>query len=233
MPLTHPLHARRVHHKRLRVVLRCGRPGRTCRRDACATRAIESGLFCSAAVPAALAGETPALQGTPQVGRLRSKEDDRNIMRMARRASWRGPCAAKQTDAGVCSSRGSLPAPSAHHNQHRRPFSTPTSRKVAAGPARRAFPRAGGRGVGAGKMKFEGVGPLECRPPARQRRAALEADGSDESLLSEETSASNAWPRSKTADGGRFGDGNGNGNGDENKKRALGGRVCWCSWNPN
>jgi hypothetical protein len=33
---------------------------------------------------------------------------------------------------------------------------------------------------------------LECSPPARQRRAALEADGSDESLLSEETSASNA-----------------------------------------
>jgi hypothetical protein len=44
---------------------------------------------------------------------------------------------------------------------------------------------------------------LECSPPARRRRAALEADGSGESLLSEETSAENAWPRAKTADGGR------------------------------
>jgi hypothetical protein len=40
-------------------------------------------------------------------------------------------------------------------------------------------------------------------PPARRRRAALEADGSNESLLSKETSAENAWPRAKTADGGR------------------------------
>jgi len=31
----------------------------------------------------------------------------------------------------------------------------------------------------------------------------LEANDSDESLLSEETSAENAWPRAKTADGGR------------------------------
>jgi hypothetical protein len=33
----------------------------------------------------------------------------------------------------------------------------------------------------------------------------LEVDGSDESLLSEETSAENAWPRSQTAVGGRPG----------------------------
>jgi len=46
---------------------------------------------------------------------------------------------------------------------------------------------------------------LECSPPARRRRAALEAGASDESLLSEETSAENAWPRSKIADGGRPG----------------------------
>jgi hypothetical protein len=46
---------------------------------------------------------------------------------------------------------------------------------------------------------------LECSPPARRRRAAGEVDGSDESLLSEETSAEDAWPRSKTADGGRPG----------------------------
>jgi len=31
----------------------------------------------------------------------------------------------------------------------------------------------------------------------------LEVDGSDESLLSEELSTENAWPWSKTADGGR------------------------------
>jgi len=40
-------------------------------------------------------------------------------------------------------------------------------------------------------------------PPARRRRAALAVDGSDESLLSEETSTENAWPWSKTAAGGR------------------------------
>jgi hypothetical protein len=40
-------------------------------------------------------------------------------------------------------------------------------------------------------------------PPARQRRAAGEVDDSDESLLSEETLAKAAWPRAKTADGGR------------------------------
>ena len=53
------------------------------------------------------------------------------------------------------------------------------------------------------KKGVEGVPPLECSPPARQRRAAGEVDGSDESLLSEETSAEAAWPRAKTADGGR------------------------------
>ena len=45
---------------------------------------------------------------------------------------------------------------------------------------------------------------LECSPPARRRRAAGEADGSAESLLSEETSAEAAWPRSNTAGGGLF-----------------------------
>jgi len=43
------------------------------------------------------------------------------------------------------------PAPSTHHNQPRRPSITPTSRKASPGVARRGFPRAGGRGVGAGK----------------------------------------------------------------------------------
>jgi len=44
-------------------------------------------------------------------------------------------------------------------------------------------------------------------PPARQRRAAGEAYGSDESLLSEEKSAETAWPRALPADGGRVEDG--------------------------
>jgi hypothetical protein len=101
------------------------------------------------------------------------------------------------------SPRGALPAPSTPPNQPRMPFSTPTSRKVAVGEAQRGFPRAGGRGVGAGKKEFEDVPPLECSPPARQRRAAGEVDGSEESLLSEGASAEAAWPWSKTADGGR------------------------------
>jgi len=37
----------------------------------------------------------------------------------------------------------------------------------------------------------------------QQRRAAGEVDGSDESLLLEETSAEAAWPRSETTGGGR------------------------------
>jgi len=93
-------------------------------------------------------------------------------------------------------------APSMNHNQPPRPSITPTSRKVAAGPARRGFPRAGWAGGGGGKIEFEGVRSLGCSPPARQRRVALEVDGSDESLLSEETSAENAWPRARPADGG-------------------------------
>jgi len=44
---------------------------------------------------------------------------------------------------------------------------------------------------------------LGCSPPARQRRAAGEVGGSDESLLSEETSAEAAWPQALPADGGR------------------------------
>ena len=39
------------------------------------------------------------------------------------------------------------------------------------GRSPRGFPRAGGRGVGAGKKEFEGVPPLECSPPARRRRS--------------------------------------------------------------
>ena len=53
------------------------------------------------------------------------------------------------------------------------------------------------------KIEDEGVPQLECSPPARRRRAAGEADGTEESLLSEGTATENAWPRSQTADGGR------------------------------
>jgi len=58
-------------------------------------------------------------------------------------------------------------------------------------------------GIGAIQYREGGAVSLDCSPPARQRRAAGEVDDSDESLLSEETSAEAAWPRSQTADGGR------------------------------
>jgi len=48
-----------------------------------------------------------------------------------------------------------------------------------------------------------GAASLECSPPARRRRVAGEVDGTDESLLSEGAPAEAAWPRAKTADGGR------------------------------
>jgi len=47
--------------------------------------------------------------------------------------------------------------------------------------------------VGAGKMEFGGVRPLECRPPARSRRAALEDGGTDGRLRSDGTPSENAW----------------------------------------
>jgi hypothetical protein len=59
-----------------------------------------------------------------------------------------------------------LPAPSIPHNQPRTPFSTPTPRKVAVGAAQRGFPRAGGRGVGAGR-KWSRASP--CSNAARRR----------------------------------------------------------------
>ncbi len=49
-------------------------------------------------------------------------------------------------------------------------------------------------GIGAIPYREGGAVLLECSPPARRRRAAGEVDGSDESLLSEETSAEAAWP---------------------------------------
>jgi len=52
-------------------------------------------------------------------------------------------------------------------------------------------------------IRVWGAASLECSPPARQGRAAGEVDGTDESLLSEETSAEAAWPRAQPADGGR------------------------------
>ncbi len=62
-----------------------------------------------------------------------------------------------------------------------------------------------------------GAALLGCSPPARRRRAAAEANGFDESLLSEGASVEDAWPGAQPADGGRahidHGLGNGNGNG--------------------
>ena len=60
-------------------------------------------------------------------------------------------------DLAVLATR-SKPAPSTPHNQPRvNKINTPTSRKVAAGPARRGFPRAGGWGVGAGRRSEPGT----------------------------------------------------------------------------
>jgi hypothetical protein len=67
----------------------------------------------------------------------------------------------------MLSPRGELSALSTRHNQPPRPSITPTSRKASPGVARRSFPRVGGRGVGAGKIEVDGVGPPECSPPAR------------------------------------------------------------------
>jgi hypothetical protein len=41
-------------------------------------------------------------------------------------------------------------------------------------------------------MEFDGVGPLECSPPARRRRAALEDGETDERVRSEGTPFFNA-----------------------------------------
>ena len=96
----------------------------------------------------------------------------------------------------MCSLREVSPASSTHHNQPRiNNLNTPTSRKVAVGVAQRGFPRAGGRGVGAGKKAFDGVRASECCPPARQRRAALEDGETEEHLCSEGGPTENAWPR--------------------------------------
>jgi len=54
-----------------------------------------------------------------------------------------------------------------------------------------------------GQRSGIGAGWARGSPPARRRRAAGEVDGSDESLLSEETLAEPALPRSKIAAGGR------------------------------
>ncbi len=122
---------------------------------------------------------------------------------VARAACGRAPGIFPVWGTWLFSLRRALPAPSMHHNQPRKPSITPIPRKVAVGEAQRGFPRAGGRGVGAGKIEDEGGGPPECSPPARQRRAALEDGGTDERLRSEGTLSENAWPRAKTADGGR------------------------------
>jgi len=75
------------------------------------------------------------------------------------------------------------------------------------GKSRRARPDVAFRGRAGGGWGRKNEGrrrpPLEGSPPARQRRAALEDGGTDERLRSEGTQSENAWPRSKTAGGGR------------------------------
>jgi len=58
-------------------------------------------------------------------------------------------------------------------------------------------------GIGAIQYRVGGAALLECSPPARRRRAALEDGGTDERSRSEGTLSENAWPRSKTVAGGR------------------------------
>jgi hypothetical protein len=70
-------------------------------------------------------------------------------------------------DLAVLATR-SKPAPSTNHNQtHVNNRNTPTSRKASPGEARRGFPRAGGRGVGAGRKRSR----ASPRPNAARRRA--------------------------------------------------------------
>jgi hypothetical protein len=80
---------------------------------------------------------------------------------LSRRSSSEEPRNVTPMGAWVYSGRRELPAPSTNHNQPRRPFITPTSRKVAAGPARRGFPRAGGRGGG---NRVRGRWPARMQP---------------------------------------------------------------------
>jgi len=95
-----------------------------------------------------------------QAGRLRYKDDDRR------------PQSAWTNDPAVLATRIASSTVGTPQSVSKAIF-TPTSRKVAAGPARRGFPRAGGRGVGAGKMKFEGVGTPGCSPPARRQARSV------------------------------------------------------------
>ena len=89
--------------------------------------------------------------------------------------------------------------------------SLPSERRGGPGPSR--LSEGGGAGGGGGEKEVEGVPTHDRSPPARSRRAAVEADGTDESLLSEGASAEAAWPRSQTVDGGRPGTETGSGSG--------------------
>ena len=142
---------------------------------------------------------------------------------LLRRASYQGPRDLTPTDARVCSPRVALPAPSSHLNQPRMPFNTPTSRKGAAGPARRGFPRAGGRGVGAGKNEFEGVPPLECSPPARRRRARALTGATEKRVRSEGVQVSDRGRGRRPWPAGVSGTGSGTGS-TRMRQKKLGAR---------
>jgi len=123
---------------------------------------------------------------------------------LLRRASSRGPrdvtcgnCILPVRGARLCPPRGAFRAPSTRPNQPRRPSITPTSRKGAAGPARRGFPRAGGRGVGAGKRSSK-VPPGSNAARRRAPQAHEDANRCDRGTLAfRERSGERPWPRSK------------------------------------
>ena len=106
-----------------------------------------SGQLCSAAVPAAHAGETPALQGGRPGCQVPgcTRHPQRQQHRRQTTISLEG-----NTHSYLSESRG--------------------------GPGPTWLSEGGREGGGGGKIEDEGVGPPECSPPARQRRAAGEVE---------------------------------------------------------
>jgi hypothetical protein len=161
MPASHPerfrisdfgfavLHARRVRHEaspyglrpHKQAIIACHGVARRAKPD-------------GAAVPAAHAGGTPALQGLRQPPR-----SPQSAWHCCGGPRCKGYERSQVPGTRVSSLREVPPAPSTHHNQPQRPSTTPTSRKASPGAARRGFPRAGGRGVGAGKKAHDSVPP--------------------------------------------------------------------------
>ena len=79
---------------------------------------------------------------------------------------------------------------------------TSSPRKVTAGPARRGFPRVGGRGVGAGKKEVESA-PLSNVARRRAAGARGRSPAGPRNARVPRTGGERPWPRAKTADGGR------------------------------